>query len=78
MYYGLLARFSGIVEALSGRLLRREIVVPAVVLSVVALLLVGVLWWISAIGSIALFFLLVLWLSRNHLRRTNGPGAGQP
>ena len=78
MYYDLLARFSAAVEVLSDRLLRRRVVIPTVTFFVLAVLLVGVLPWISAIGTVAVFLLFSLWLARNYVRRTNGPGTGLP
>jgi hypothetical protein len=78
VYYDLLANFANVVEVLSGRLLRRGVVAPTIVVFILALPFVGALWWISAVGAVALFLLFSLWLARNHLRRTNGPDAGLP
>lgn len=77
MYYDLLAQFSTVVETLSDRLLGRRVVVLTVVLFMLTLpLLGGDLRWINGIGIVALFLLFSLWLARNYVRRTNGPGAG--
>jgi hypothetical protein len=77
MYYDLLARFSTLVDALSDQLLRRRVVIPTVVFFVLTLpLLGGDLRCINAVGIVALFLLLSLWLATNYVRRTNGPGAG--
>lgn len=79
MYYDLLARFSAVVGTLSDRLLRRRVVVPTVALFILTLpLLGGGLRWINGIGIMALFLLFALWLARNYVRRTSGPGARLP
>jgi len=78
MYYGMLARFSAVVDTWSGRLLRRSVVIPTAVLFLVALPLGGVLRWISGMATVALFLLFLLWLARNFARRKHGPGAGLP
>lgn len=78
MYHDLLARFSTVIEVLSDRLLRRRVVISAVVFLVLVILLAGILPWVSAVGAVAVFLLFVLWLASRHLRRVSDRAAGIP
>lgn len=78
MYYRLLARFSNVVGRLSDRLLRRRVVVPAVVLCILALPLQRVVPWIGYIGVVVVLGLLMLWMADRWTQSTDSSGEGLP
>ncbi len=72
MYYGLLSRFSATVEFLAPRLLRREVVIAAVVV-----LIIGLAFSLLAdVAVFALFVLLFLWMADRWIRRAERDRAG--